>query len=650
MNIAIEILTRTPNTKDMTSYLSILSTAALCSALAQAQCLTAPTGSNVTLVNWDASSGFASTWGFRDEGLVVIPLTAFANFPMAGAVGNLNTLMVQSNCEVYLADSTLGLSAPVGGSLYSTDSLLEMRGNVAAGTARIVALGEDVEDSIVSGAVWSCKVDQSVSGQVRIVWTDIARLGSATDRFSVSMTLFASGAVEFSYSSFPAGFGATVFAGVSIGNLVGTASTPSSDLTALPDSGTLGLLYENFTPATFDLADKTLLITPNGTGGYTSVVTCDVPAAKHTSYGSGCYSYSSSGSLAQLFADQTATRTAMNGNGVTFTRTASGYIATWVPGATFVAPTGGATTLTFADVDDGNVAITPSTPIPVPGGVAATWNVSVNGILTAAATANNPIDYIPSLASLASNTLAPNLGFYAWRDFLLNDTVSNGTITREETGGVLYVTWNAVEAYLTGTVNPSTWQFQVNMTTGDVSIVVASWDPSTNTNDTLIGCSLAGPSPTPTSTVLSTGLPKSLTPTTVTLNPLTLSASPAPIINGAPVTWTTTNIPEFAPGAATYASLLYASFGQDLPGLDLNIIGAPGCKLHLGGLDQQLAAGFTATSTSTFSTPIPGFVPPGLTVFFQAYALFDPAFPLPNGQNSFGLLSSNGIASLAQTF
>jgi hypothetical protein len=55
--------------------------------------------------------------------------------------------------------------------------------------------------------------------------------------------------------------------------------------------------------------------------------------------------------------------------------------------------------------------------------------------------------------------------------------------------------------------------------------------------------------------------------------------------------------------------------------------------------------GASNSQSVTFSIP-PG-VPAGLTIYSQSAALVQP-FSLPNGQNAFGLTTSNGIASVIQ--
>mgnify|MGYP006870803262 CR=1 FL=1 len=374
------------------------------------------------------------------------------------------------------------------------------------------------------------------------------------DQFSFSGRLFLTGhplagGMQATFGTLP---GDARFVGISIGNNVAPAAV-SSDLSTGPNSGVDGILFQEFTTASWDLNQQTVTILPNGSGGYVAMPLGpnNSACAFAKTYGTGCYSIAGDNSFYQLFADAASAKAAVDGNSMTMIRTPQGYLAVWngAGGPAFVPPGGGATTLTFATLDDGNVAFTPSAPIPVAGATVATWNVSVNGILTANALPNNPSDYTPVGADMTSATLAPYTAFYSWTDLSLADTVPNGTITTEEVGGILYVSWNAVEAWDYGVVNPVTFQYQINMTTGDVTIVWVSWDSSANTRDVLVGATLAGAGATPGAVTLSTGLPVSL----FSIDPLTLTVSGRPVITAGGagpsqvITMTANNIPDAVP-------------------------------------------------------------------------------------------------------
>ncbi len=372
----------------------------------------------------------------------------------------------------------------------------------------------------------------------------------------------------------------------------------------------------------------------------------DLSAAYHQNYGSGCYSYApDTTNLMSAFAGTPAAKAALDGNALLFVNTGTGYVATWLPGlaSTFYLPPTAAATI-VANADDTTTTFSPSVPVPVPGGVAAQWTVSSNGVLTAAATGNQGTSFTASLAATATAT---GLAWYNWRDFN-PASAGSGKVKTEEAGGVLYVTFDGV--YEFATTNPATFQWQVNLATGDVTMVWTSLAVSANTTTMVVGSTLAGAGPVPTSVNFATATPFVLGPP-VTLAPLSLSASPAPVINPSTnVTYTVNNIPEFAPGSGIYVSAVFLSVNPVPGGIDLTgiLANVPGCRAYVGTLDLALGAG--VTTAPTLALPFPFAAPvftPGATIAAQAVALFDPSFPLVNGASG-GFVFSNGVLSVAQ--
>lgn len=372
----------------------------------------------------------------------------------------------------------------------------------------------------------------------------------------------------------------------------------------------------------------------------------DLSAAYHQNYGTGCYSYSNDlTNLLQSFAGTPAAKAALDGNAMQFTPTANGYVAIWLPGvasALYVPPTPAATIV--ANADDTTTTFTPSIAAPIPGGTAAQWTVSSNGILTAAATGNQGTDWTATLAETATAT---GLAFYSWRDYQPALT-NSGKVKTEEVGGVMYVTFDGV--FEIGTTNPATFQWQIDLTTGNVTMVWLSMAASTNTTTMVVGCTLAGTGAVPTSADLSTASPFVMGPP-ITLAPLTLSASPAPVINPSTTcTYTISNIPEFVPGSGVYLSVLFLSVNPLPGGIDLSgiLTQLPGCKAYIGTLD--VSSGGAVTLAPTATVPVTFFAPafaPGSTIAAQAASLFDPAFPLANGEAG-GFVLSNGVLSVTQ--
>src|SRR5262249_4119741 len=132
-----------------------------------------------------------------------------------------------------------------------------------------------------------------------------------------------------------------------------------------------------------------------------------------------------------------------------------------------------------------------------------------------------------------------------------------------------YVTWLNCPTYAAG--GSATVQVELNLTTGAIEYryqgcvvpeaAVVGWTPGTpvSVRD-------------PGNRDISTTLPGSFATSSVEVSPLTLSVSPAPVL-GTPITYTSGNVP-----ATSLFTLLIVSLGQQTPGLDLGIVGAPGCQ------------------------------------------------------------------------
>ncbi|MBL9077938.1 MAG: hypothetical protein JNL08_10570 [Planctomycetes bacterium] len=652
---------------------SLLVAASLSASFVPAQC---PQGVDAGLVQWN-NGVFGTSQPAHDEGLspVAISLTAgiggfFFPMPNPSGIGSifLDEMWINSNGEIYLTDSTASLTQPVGGSSFGTNTLNELSGRVAGGSPRIVVLGGDQRASQVACNIYQVTYETpgtgGPAGQATVTWTDLARSGNTTDNFRFSCTLFANGAVDFSYNASVLPPQAGRWVGISAGNLVvptaGNLSAAATSLTAA--------LYETFTNGNpFDLSGQTLRIVPSGTG-YTVLPTVPytpVDCAYHCPYGEGCYSYGNN-TLYQVFADSATASAALQTTRMTYTfdevYPLDGYTAVYpsAGGTPFVDPTrvgSTAVALSFVDangapdLDDGRTTIAAVAPIPGPANTTSTvWTVSVNGILTAGALPNNGSDFAPTAADIVNATTAPDLGFYTWHDFLLNDTTPNGAIYREAIPGWLYVTWYAVEAYPTGIVNPSTFQYQVDLTTGDVTVVWQNLE-AVGTGDWLVGCTLAGPGATPGAVVLDNTFP----PTELRSNvlPLTLSAAPRPVQVGTNLTfdYTITNVPEILPGAGTYVTALVLGLTQiGGGGFDLGSIGAPACMLHT--MPDLITSTLITVGTEPFTTVTP--VPisftnlpiPPYDFYAQAVALVVPTpYYLPQFGNTAGLLTSNGVKS-----
>lgn len=557
-------------------------------------------------------------------------------FPMAGNAATYSHAHVCSNGVIYLTNG-----APTNGSTYAYQLTTYFDGAVGA-DPRIAPFWIDLESAPQFGG--GVYINNTIPGKFVVTWLNTVEWATQGPAFTVQAQLFANGDVKFFYNASVYGISVPFSpqfvsrCGLSEGN--GVVATPPVDLSTGPINLASHYMLEEFPQNVFDLQNTTLQFVHAGTG-YVCVPGPCVPAA-NINYGSGCYDISNS--FYQYFTDASTINT-LNGQSMVMTPVGSEYLVQW-GGGTFVPPTG-ATSLGLTD--DGEVSVTPSIPFPTAAGPVATLWVGANGMVSVA---SNPDagTYVPDAQAFLASTV---MAFWSWHDFNPSEAGSGPVTYHEATSGgqtTAYITWNGVENYPTGTVNPSTMQFQFNLTTGQVTWVWVTMDTSTaSTFGTghLVGWSPAGPSSDPGSITLSTT--QSFVTSSSQIVALALAASPAPVSTastGTVVTYTTSNMRALVGGP--FVGLNVMSLGQVPNGLDLGFLGAPGCRVYVQSLDfTQAMVGVTPTNSVTL--PVPAGIPPGFQLFSQSVNLITPN-SLPNGQNSFGMITSNGVISTIAPF
>lgn len=563
------------------------------------------------------------------------------SFPLGGVAASYTHAHVQSNGVVFLTNGANSGATTQGYSTVASTQVNNLRGT-AGEPPRIAPFWRDLVLAPANdGGVW---INDTLPGKFVVTWRNAVQFNTVGPVFTIQAQILATGEVTFFYD------GATVssqpvICGVSRGN--GIAAVPGLDLST-PGSTTTQLAFERFPANSFDLAANCVRFAPSG-GGFT---TESGQLAAHTNFGQGCYDLAAA-SFYQGFATAAGARAALNGQSMVLTPTANGYTATW-GGATYQVPGVGATPLTLAD--DGEVGVALSQPLPNPFGATSSLRVNANGVVTLGTNpqtfpGTNP--YTPTPAALLA---ASGTAFWSWHDYNPAE-VGSGSIKFEEVllGGapVALVTWDNVESWSQplGT-NPSRLQFQLNLATGVVAIVWLDIDDNGTSqygSGHLIGFSPGGASADPGPITLASALPLTTSPD---LLAMTLTASPAPIstlTTGTLVTYTTSNMPEAAPGSGVYVGTNILSLaGIAPPGVELGFLGAPGCYAHVLTLSVlQTLLGNTPTLQVQF--PIPAGVPGGFELFSQSVALITP-FSLPGGLNAFGLVTSNGVRSYVSPF
>lgn len=594
------------------------------------------------------TSSSGTSLGSGDNTLFAPVAMGFA-FPMTGAAGGPFThCAVSTNGVLYL---TTG-GAAIGATANDFGGITQLTG-VAGDSPRIAPFWKNLVCTAPSSFV---AVDTSVAGRCAVTWVGANEwLNAPTKSFRAE--LFASGAVVFSYSAGMVVDSVTATVGVSIGN--GVVDPGTVDLSSTAASAT-GLAYQLFDTLAvpFDLGGRTIQFTPAGSG-YAVATTC--APAFHAAYGNGCYAVGSE-SFYQYFPTAAAAATALNGQSMRLSPTANGYTVTW-GGGTYVPPSGSAVSLPAND--DDQTLVIPQAPLPIPGGTASSLWVHTNGFVSTAASNDAVLDnatWNPPTSSdwspSANFRNAPATAFWCWHDY--NTASGTGRIKHHHAvvgaDTILYVTWDAVESYPAATANPSTFQFQFNLTTGVVTYVwqsltaIGTGGSTSLPESHLIGYSPGGSSIDGGSITLSTALPLTTRPDQL---PLQLSASPAPVYtlggSSVPITYTVANVPSFAPPLPLGLTVLIFSVGALPGGLDLGFVGMPSCSLNIASLDVMLATAGSTSPTDSLTLSVPQPLSPGLSFFVQALSLFPPG-SLANGQNPFGGVLSNGVQSWFNTF
>lgn len=292
--------------------------------------------------------------------------------------------------------------------------------------------------------------------------------------------------------------------------------------------------------------------------------------------------------------------------------------------ATFVPPTAGLPPVA-GGVLDGHEVFTLSAPMPTLGGPSTTLDVFTKGYIATAA--GNPVDFNPTGPKLLA---FPENTFACWHDFNQSLTGS-GIITFEEVGGVAYATWNGV--YTHSSTLPKTMQFQFELATGDVTLVIGDFIGGTSgIRPAVVGFSPGGSSLDPANSDISAKLAAGAIVLDPTDNAVNLIVGSSPRIGS---NWLlgATNIPS--------SGLLGVEvLGLSDPGIDdLEFLGMPRCGLH-ASLDV-LNPWFINSGIHSYSLLIPDSLQLLGTSVYTTVVVFQ----VPK-INAFGAITSRGIEAV----
>ena len=275
---------------------------------------------------------------------------------------------------------------------------------------------------------------------------------------------------------------------------------------------------------------------------------------------------------------------------------------------------------------------------PFVGGSPTVLHANSNGYLALASTTLSGGDFSPSLTDMVGATTGTHAGlpriFPCWYDLhaTRNVTLNPAAGIHFDVDAVnnkAYFTWNDVGEFATTAAGAKSFTFQVELSAdGMIEVRYGTMSAFGSTSQPkLVGFTPGAPSVPPSSVDLSVAFPYQ-TGLTDDL-PLTMSAT-APV-TGQPFTITTNSIP--LPGIA----LNWISSVQYNPGIDLGILGAPGCGIYMDPNASALNSLLVGVGTQALTVNVPADpVFAGAMLYTQSAA--SSAF------NLLGFQTANGVA------
>ena len=588
----------------MNRILASLSTLMLCAA-ATAQCYESNFG---TLLGVGDDTAFPSTNASNALGFT---------FPIGAS--NYTHYTVNTNGVVYLHTAATGISGAsfTGYDASAATMLANLRG-AAGDSPRLAAYWSDLDLVPANGG--GLYYNNLATGRGVFTWKNAVQWGLSEPVFTVQMQVFANGEVWMFYNGNAQTAVPCPMVGVSKGGAIADAGISDLSIGATGVSVS-PIVYQSFpTQNTFDLQNRTIKFVPNVGGGYNVSPTLCEPA-NNTSYGAGCGKLSAT--VYEAF-EQPNTFDLSN-TSVRLTPTGTGYLFTPGTGTNYTHTVAG---LALGDDDVGTLAL--PTPFNYPGGSTSTLTICSNGYIWMQSP-NRAIDFSPTATELFSNAarLMP-MWCDAVPDGLRN--MANVFAQVDTLNNKAYVSWLNIPIRGGGAMNV---QCELDLTSGAVeyrygaiscgNAAIVGWTPG------------RGPSAVDAGSIdFSARLAAGFQTRSPEQGALSLATATNPVI-GSTMTFTTDQIP------ATGLTFYLLSAGQYNPGLDLGVIGAPGCQAYIT-LPEILSSLQIGTPTATTSVTIPN------DPFFAGIAIYSQAVAVDPSANAFGFITSNGIRSYLNAF
>lgn len=558
-----------------------------------------------------------------DDGVRTLRLP-FA-FPWNG--GTVNSITVCSNGFVWLG------APPATGANDLSDSEAEMLSQ----PSRVAVCWDDWNPASTALQAGGGVFFVANAVQASVVWKGVPRFGSTTVFAQMEVVLSITGEIDLVYDSSMGIPTSTCIAGISAGN--GATANPVDWTPTLPANVPNATGYQLFTTNTgaapFDLAGQSIGLTPGNPSltdylpAFVTLGTCapgNYPALASTStFGSGCPNTNTASSIYETFTSDTgASPIDLASTGILFSRSGTVYVATGTSGAIDTSYTSADIVTLGDDTVQAGLSLGAMGTFPFGSMNVATVSACSNGFLWL--DNGTGTDFSPSATEF--NNQGPRIAPF-WTDLNLSST-GGGTFYWTTTAAYCLATWENVAEYN----QPSSQRtFQVKLyANGDIGFNYGNL--GSVTHDILVGVSrgnvLVDPGASDLSTVSTSPITRDLG---VLQTPLIHTLSGLPVLGGS-YTLECSNIPQ--PGSLI--GVFFLGFTQFNPGLDLSVIGMPGCQQYTS-LDVSLVNLLNGMTTMSNTVPVPNNAALiGLTVYSQAATLSP-------GINAFGAITSNGASA-----
>lgn len=360
-------------------------------------------------------------------------------FPFAGAT--YTDVHVCTNGFLNLSNA--GVPAPDTADYTATAAELGNEG------PRICPMWTDIFMPAATGGI--CYIN-STATKCTITWDQATNYGSPAE-FQMQVQLFPSGEIKFFYSA--GTINASTFSLAAAQAIVGVSPGGGVTLPLAANLSTAGAtadntLFEGFAGGGFDMPASSLSLTATSPG-WVHLPAALANCAATSNYGEGCIQ--ANDSYYELLTPATFD---MANRSITMLRQGNGYFVLDSIPAVIVPPSPSAVQVAIGDDTVQTVAL--SAPLPIAGGSTTSMTICSNARISLSAGGPAALPALPTV----TNFLAFADTIIACNHDYDQSAAGSGQILFEEVGGVVYVTWDNVISWSTTSADTLQFQFNLS--------------------------------------------------------------------------------------------------------------------------------------------------------------------------------------------